>query len=130
MSDESEMRDRLAELPIFAGLSGRRLGKLVDQAKEVHHPAGREGATEGEGALALHLVVSGKAEVTLRGESVRTLSEGDYFGEISMIDGRRRSATGTASSALTTRAIPHSSFEKLVEDEPMFALELLKTLCA
>src|SRR6476646_12236995 len=111
MSDKSDLQDRLAALPIFAGLSGRRLGKLVDQAKEVHHPVGREVATEGEGALALHLVLAGKAEVTLHGEAVRTLSEGDYFGEISMIDGRRRSATVTAASDLTTLAVPHASFE-------------------
>ena len=61
---------------------------------------------------------------------MRTLAEGDYFGEISMIDGRRRSATVTASTELTTLAVPHASFEKLIEDEPQLATELLKLLCS
>ncbi|NYD40690.1 cyclic nucleotide-binding domain-containing protein [Nocardioides panaciterrulae] len=129
MSEKSELENRLAALPIFAGLSRRQLGKLVDQSKRVPHPAGREVATEGEGALALHLILSGKAEVTRHGKAVRTLGEGDYFGEISMIDGRRRSATVTASTELTTLAVPHAVFERLLRDDAGFALELLKVLC-
>ena len=130
MSDKSELESKLATLPIFAGLSRRKVAKLVDQSRTVDHQAGREVATEGEGALALHLIVSGEAEVSLRGETKRTLREGDYFGEISMIDGKRRSATVTAVTPMTTLAVQHVVFEKMLEDDAKFAAELLKLLCA
>jgi len=55
---------------------------------------------------------------------------GRYFGEISMIDGKPRSATVTAVAPMTTLAIPHQDFERLLADEPDFARGLLVNLCA
>ena len=129
MTDNKHLEEQLASVPVFAGLSRRQVGKLVDQSKETRHQAGRELAEEGEGALALHLITSGSASVSVRGESVRTLSEGDYFGEISLIDGKPRSATVTAETDLTTLAVPHVAFQKLLEEEPGFAAGLLQLLC-
>src|SRR5262245_16220084 len=92
---------QLASVDLFSHLSKRQLGKLKDRAREVRHSAGQEVAHEGLGALAFHLVLDGTAQVTLHGREVRTLGPGDYFGEISMIDGKPRSATITATDALT-----------------------------
>ncbi len=61
---------------------------------------------------------------------MRTLGPGDYFGEISMIDGRPRSATVTALEAMRLMAIPHQDFEAVVDADPEVARHLLKTLCA
>lgn len=119
----------LAAVPIFAGLSRRQVGKLLDKSKVINHKDGQEIAKEGEGALALHLILDGTAKVSVHGDHVRDLGTGDYFGEISLIDGRRRSASVHASSALTTLVVPHLAFHKLLEEEPEFALELLKLLC-
>jgi hypothetical protein len=91
MTDKKHLEEQLAAVPIFAGLSRRQVGKLVDASKETRHQAGHELAKEGEGALALHLITSGTASVSVHGESVRTQREGDYFGEIS------RNGDGTVS---------------------------------
>lgn len=125
-----DTEQQLASVDLFSGLSKRQLGKLRRRAREVRHTAGQEVAREGLGALALHLVLDGTATVTLQGREIRTLGPGDYFGEISMIDGKPRSATITAGDALTTLAIPHGEFERILGDEPDFARTLLVTLCA
>jgi len=130
MSDTHDLESKLAAVPVFAGLSRRHVSKLVAQSKQTFHQAGHEIAKEGEGSLALHLILTGSADVTLRGQPVRTLHAGDYFGEISLIDGRPRSATVTAAEDLTTLAVPHLGFQQLLEDEPGFAAGLLKLLCA
>src|SRR5690242_17674090 len=130
MTDKKHLEEQLAAVPVFAGLSRRQLSRLVDASKETSHQAGRELAKEGEGSLALHLITSGSAAVSVRGEAVRTLGAGDYFGEISLIDGKPRSATVTAESDLTTLAVPHHAFQKLLEEEPGFAAGLLTLLCA
>jgi CRP-like cAMP-binding protein len=120
----------LASVDLFSTLSKRQLRKLLDRAREVRHGSGREIATEGEGALAFHLLLDGHVRVDVHGREVRTLGPGDYFGEISMIDGRPRSATITATDDVTALAIPHQEFDRLLDDEPDFARTLLAALCA
>ena len=93
-------------------------------------PPGREVATEGLGALAFHLILDGQAKVTSKDKEIRTLSPGDYFGEISMIDGRPRSASVEAVDQLTTLVVPHPVFLRLVDEEPTFAKSLLNLLCS
>jgi CRP-like cAMP-binding protein len=120
----------LASVDLFSGLSHRQLKRLLDGAHEVHHVSGQEIAREGAGALAFHLILDGHARVDLHGQEVRTLGPGDHFGEISMIDGKPRSATITATDDLTTLVVPHQDFEQLLRGDPDFARALLSTLCA
>jgi CRP-like cAMP-binding protein len=120
----------IANVDLFGDLPKSQLKRLASAASEVSHPQGKAVAEEGRGALALHLIVEGSATVSKDGRELRTLGPGDYFGEISMIDGRPRSATVTALEPLTVLAIPHQDFEQVVDEDPEVARHLLKTLCA
>lgn len=120
----------LSGIDLFAGLSGRELRKVVKLGEVVQHRAGHQVAAEGRGAIGFHLLLSGRASVTRGATVLRELGPGDYFGEISMIDGRPRSATVTASEAMETLVISHPVFEQLLDDEPAFARGLLRLLCA
>lgn len=124
-----DLDQRLASVPIFSGLSRRQRQRLLDQAKVVDHQAGREVASEGKGAMALHLLLSGGASVSVRGEQVRTLGPGDYFGEISLIDGKPRSATVTTTEPTRTLAVPHLVFDQLLDDDASVAKAVLLVLC-
>jgi CRP-like cAMP-binding protein len=130
MSKNSELDSTLATVPILAGLSKRQRSRLYDGSRIVQHPAGKVVAAEGQGALALHVVLEGTATVTVGGRPKRTLGTGDHFGEISLIDGRPRSATVTAMAPLTTLAVPHLVFQSLLDDDPTLARGLLTVLCA
>ena len=121
----------LAQVQLFEGLSKRQLRRLVDESRQVEHEAGHQVAQEGLGALAFHLVLEGDAEVRHGDQVVRTLGPGEYFGEISIIDGKPRSATVAAGdNGLSTFAIPYQAFQNLLDDDPAFARTLLTTLCA
>jgi CRP-like cAMP-binding protein len=122
----------VAKVDLFAGLSGRHIKKMVDRARRVEHDQGQDVAVQGGGALAFHLVLDGHATVRVGDVEVRTLGPGDYFGEISMIDGRPRSATVTVTddAPMTTLAVRHDEFERILGDEPDFAAGLLSALCA
>jgi CRP-like cAMP-binding protein len=125
-----DIQAQLARVPIFSGLSSRQLGKLAESCRTTTHQAGHEMAKEGEGALALHIILDGTAEVSVHGRPRRELRAGDYFGEISLIDGRKRSASVTATSSLHTIAVPHGPFQTLLENEPGVAAGLLKMICS
>jgi CRP/FNR family cyclic AMP-dependent transcriptional regulator len=130
MTTHPEHDSTLAAVPILAGLSKRQRSRLHNGSRIVQHPAGKAVASEGQGALALHVVLSGTAMVSVSGHEKRTLAVGDHFGEISLIDGKPRSATVTATEPLTTFAVPYQVFQSLLDDDPTCARGLLTVLCA
>jgi CRP-like cAMP-binding protein len=91
---------------------------------------GKEVAVEGEVGHALHVILSGRATVSHDGRTVRRLGPGDYFGDISMIDGMPRSATVRIDEDVRALAVGHMVFETLLDERPEFARVLLKRLCA
>jgi CRP/FNR family cyclic AMP-dependent transcriptional regulator len=126
-------RDRealIAGVDLFRDLSRSRLRRLAAASREVSHSEGKTVATEGQGALAFHYILEGEATVARDGRELRRLGPGDYFGEISMIDGKPRSATVTAASPMKVLAIPHADFEEVLDEDPELARHLLRTLCA
>jgi CRP/FNR family transcriptional regulator, cyclic AMP receptor protein len=129
MARDREREALIADVDLFRDLSKARLKRLATAAREVPQPAGKELATEGMGALAFHYILDGTATVSRDGRELRTLGPGDYFGEISMIDGRPRSATVVAREPMRVLAIPHQDFEQVIDEDPGFARHLLKTLC-
>lgn len=130
MPRDREREAVIAEVDLFRDLPKPRVKQLAMAAREVSQPAGKALATEGQGALAFHYILDGTATVSRDGHELRTLGPGDYFGEISMIDGRPRSATVVAAEPMRVLAIPHQDFEQILDDDPGFARELLRTLCA
>ena len=125
-----ELKERLANTDLFEGLAKRSLAHLVKGGREIKHPDGHEVVTEGAGAVGFHLITNGTARVTTGGAVRRTLGVGDYFGEISVIDGRPRSASVEAIENLTTFAIAPAVVNGLIEDNPIFARRLLILLCS
>ena len=126
---DHEYDAQLASVPVFAGLSRRQRARLLDETRVVTHADGREIAAEGLGALALHVILRGRATVSIRGDHVRDLGPGDHFGEVSLIDGRPRSATVTAVGEIEALAVPHHAFNRILDEDPTVARAVLHVLC-
>lgn len=62
------------------------------------------------------------------GQQRATLSEGDYFGEIALIDEGARSATVTADTELVWYGLTYWEFRPLVQQNATIAWNLLQTL--
>jgi CRP/FNR family transcriptional regulator/CRP/FNR family cyclic AMP-dependent transcriptional regulator len=56
------------------------------------------------------------------------LRVGDFFGEMSLVDGEPRSASVSAASELVTMSIGRSGFTKLLRAEPSVAVGVLRAL--
>jgi CRP/FNR family cyclic AMP-dependent transcriptional regulator len=130
MADLASTESMLAQVDLFSGMSKRNLRKLTRLCHLAEHPAGHTIAAEGLGALAFHLVLTGEASVQRGGREVARLGPGSYFGEISMIDGKPRSASVIAVEPLTTMALHRSDFLALLESEPSVVRTILNGLCA
>ena len=68
--------------------------------------------------------------MTVGGNTRPDLGPGDYFGEISMIDGKPRSATVHATSPVTTISLASWAFHPILDEHPEVTKELLKVMCA
>ncbi len=130
MADTKALEQRLAGVDLFAGLSSRVLRQIAEQGNEVVHPPGHNVATEGDSGVAFHLLLDGSANVEVGGARRRTLSVGDYFGEISMLDKLPRSATVRAGEqGMRTFALSAWKFGPMLDANPEIARILLIHLC-
>ena len=125
----AELKTWLAATDLFRSMPKRSLGQLAKAGREVAHADGHEVIVEGAGAVGFHLITAGTARVTSVGAVRRTLSVGDYFGEISVIDGRPRSASVEAVEQLRTFVLDPAVVKHLAASNPDFAHQLLVMLC-
>jgi len=125
-ASSSDWAEVLATFPLFSGIGKRRLRKLVRNATVAEHGPGDMIIQKGTSADSLYLILSGSAKALGKPAS-RSLRIGDYFGELSLLDGTPRSATIIATSELHLIKLPHQTFLKLTQD-PEIALKMLRTL--
>jgi len=108
----------LKTVPLFSDLSKRQ---LMD--------AGQVLAKEDEKGADFFLIVEGKARVKKGRKTIRTLNSGDYFGEISLIDGEPRTASVIAETDMNLLFVNHKSFEHLLETVPGLQKKIMVSLC-
>jgi CRP/FNR family transcriptional regulator, cyclic AMP receptor protein len=125
LASKKEKLESLAAVPLFRDLSNRDLGRILENSKEVDHSAGQTVVSEGHEGAGFHMILSGNAKVVRGGRTVATLSPGEYFGEMALLDGGRRTATVVADTDLVTLYIAQWGFKPLVRDNPQMAWKLV-----
>lgn len=119
----------LATFPLFAGVSRRRLRKLVEHATIAEFAAGERVVAAGASANSFYIILGGSAAAQAK-HAARPLRTGDYFGELALIDGLPRSAAVVATSELHVLSLSQKSFLQLAKNDPAISLTLLRNLGA
>ena len=117
--------DLIHTVPLFDGIEGKELRNLAAAFKERTFDAGDVIAEEGKSGVGFFVIADGTAEVLVRGDSVDTLGEGDYFGEIALIDDGARTATIRAATPLTAYGLTAWDFRAFVESNAAVSWKLL-----
>ncbi len=118
----------LASAPLLAGVDPVGLAAIVDRVVDVEYAAGQVIARQGEVGTGFFIVASGRARVVRGGQIVATLGPGDFFGELSVLDGRPRVAQVVADSETVCLALASWEFEAVVNEQPSVALAILRGL--
>ena len=130
MAADPTVVDALAQTDLFGSLGKKHLNRVAEGARVVTHSGGHEIASEGRDGIGFHLILDGRATVRVHGTERPQLGPGEYFGEISLIDGKPRSATVVAHGQLKTVSLPSWQFQPLLDSDPDVAKALLVGLCA
>ena len=97
-------------------------------ADELDFREGKELTKEGSAGREFFVIVEGSAEVTRGRKKLRTLSDGDFFGEISLITRMPRTATVTTLSPVRALVVTDRSFRSLLRDQPEIQRKVLEVL--
>ncbi len=125
----SDRFDALRKVPLFRGLSRRHLGQIARHADEVKLDSGKVLARQGEHGLEFLLIVDGSARVERNGKLIARLGAGDFFGEMSLMDRKPRTATVIAEAPVVLLVVHRRSFGHLLDTVPGLQKKVLLTLC-
>jgi CRP-like cAMP-binding protein len=124
--------DRRVELiggcPLFHGLDAAGLAAVAAAAIEVEFPAERVIARQGEIGTGFFVVVDGAVRVIRDGAVVARLGPGEFFGELSLLDGGPRVAQVVADGPTRCLALASWDFERVLREEPGVALSVLRVV--
>ena len=121
--------DVLTTLPLFTGVSKRRLRKLTRHGTLAEFAPGETIVFAGDADDMLYIILSGRAKTTARGNR-RLLRVGEYFGELALIDGRPDSATVVATNHVEVMKLPSRSVLELARRHPAVTLTMFRDLTA
>jgi CRP-like cAMP-binding protein len=127
---ESKRVDALRSIPLFAGLSGRALGRVAQVTREVEVPAGQMLVQPGAKGTGMFFIADGTAVVETRRKK-RELGPGDFFGELALMrEDATRTARVRAKTPLRCLTLDRPSFRKLIAQHPEVAASLLEIALA
>ena len=129
MADDA-LLERLRGVAIFRDLDEKELHRIVSAGKEVRFDPGTVVSQQDGGAAGLHVIMDGEVSVDVDGHERARLGPGNYFGEMSLLDGLPRSATVKAEEETTTFALTSWQFLPLLDEYPSISRALLVELCA
>jgi CRP-like cAMP-binding protein len=125
----SQKEDLLKKVPLFSSLSKRHLREIGKHADQVQVGTGKVLAEQGKTGWEFFFIVEGEARVKKDGKVIGHLSGGDFFGEISLIDGKPRIASVTAETDMTALVVHKTSFDYLLNRIPGLQKKILISLC-
>lgn len=115
----------LAHVPLFSGLSRRHLRNISDEAEEVSFLEGETIVRAGEPGGTFFVVLEGEVRVVRGSRTIARMGPGEFFGEISLLDGGPRTATVVAETPISAVRVSKRSFDRVVTREPTVAAKVL-----
>jgi CRP/FNR family cyclic AMP-dependent transcriptional regulator len=113
---------------LFSLVDPDDLATIAVRMTELDVPAERIIARQGEIGTGFFVVASGSVRVVRDGQVVALLGPGDFFGEMSVLDGRPRVAQVVSAEPTVCLALASWDFEAVVAEQPSVALAILREL--
>jgi len=125
--------EALRSVPLFASLDDSAAAHLRNLLAEQEVPSNTRLFKQGDEGNAMYLIERGRVRISIKDEAkqeltLAELAQGDFFGEMSLIDGRQRSADANVIEDARLAILSRDSFLIFVRSNPDVALEMLSAL--
>jgi uncharacterized membrane protein len=125
--------EALRSVPLFASLDDDAARDLRNLLSEKIVPQNTRLFRQGDTGDAMYLIESGRVRISIRDDekqevTLAELAQGDFFGEMSIIDGRQRSADAQVIENARLAVLSRDAFLLFVRTKPDVALEMLSAL--
>ncbi|HSE33905.1 MAG TPA: DUF1003 domain-containing protein [Pyrinomonadaceae bacterium] len=125
--------EALRSVPLFSSLDDKSAAELRELLREKQVPGKTRLFSAGEKGDAMYLIQNGRVQISIRDEDknqvvLAELAQGDFFGEMSIIDGRQRSADASVLEDATLAVLSRDAFLSFVRTNPDVPLKMLSSL--
>ena len=123
----------LKTIPLFIGMDNDEIAAIAEIMDEVRFKPGQEIFTADQIGGTLYIIQAGQVELSIvddDGEKLvlELMESGDFFGELSLLDGGNRSATATATQRTDTLVLERHEFLDLMLQKPHMAQDVMVAL--
>jgi CRP-like cAMP-binding protein len=122
--------EHLAQVGMFSSLNKKELAMVARASDVVSVAPDTQIVREGDFGHEFYLLLQGTATVRRAGRKVAQLGEGDYFGELALLDRGPRSATVVADGECELLVVGQREFVGVIDQVPAVARKLLSSMAA
>ncbi len=125
--------EAIRSVPLFASLDDAAAVDLRNLLSDKMVPQNTRLFRQGDKGNAMYLIQSGRVRISIHDDesqelTLAELAQGDFFGEMSIIDGRQRSANAHVIEDARLAVLSRDAFLSFVRTNPDVALEMLSAL--
>lgn len=125
----------LSKVPIFSELNEETLNKIEKAGQRKSYNKGETILLEDDPGTALFIIISGKVKVARSSNDgkeviLTILNANDFFGEMAILDGQKRSATVSTIEKSEVFIIQRDDFINLLYNHPEISIALLQELAS
>lgn len=115
--------EELQAIPLFRELDRSVMEKIANQLVTEHHDIHSKVIEEGDEGDKFYIIAQGDVEIYTTGDRQEKLilnvrSNGEYFGEVALLEGTKRIATVQAQSPLTLLSLSRAKFYEILDENP------------
>jgi CRP-like cAMP-binding protein len=123
--DTSAIVNLLKRVPLFEACTETDLNEIAEVARPVSFPAGAQLIVEGDRShREFFVIITGRVAVTVKGNMVNELADGDFFGEIQLLVDTPRLASVRAIGPVRALVITEETFRGVIHKVPSIGVEI------
>jgi len=127
---EGSLEQILSKVPAFSGLSARELKEVAAIVHKREYRAGEPVFAQGDPGLGMYIIQEGEVSISISGKEdgdreLAVLTDGDFFGELALIDESPRSANARCKTDCILIGFFRPDLFELIEKKNQLGIKII-----